>query len=238
LSSPAALLELSAVTRTYGAVGGATAQPVLKGVFLTLSAGEAIAIVGPSGSGKSTLLHIIGTLERPDSGRITLGDRDLTTLTETELARARSREIGLIFQLHYLLPQCTVLENVLIPTLAGGPERRSETAEARAHRLLERVGLSHRLGHRPGELSGGERQRAAVVRALINEPRLLLADEPTGALDQAAADNLADLLLEIHREENAALIVITHSPPLAARMGRVLHLRDGVLMPGPGTTPS
>jgi ABC-type lipoprotein export system ATPase subunit len=232
LSDSDLLLELTGVTRGYGVSVGTEVQPVLKGVSLRLSAGEAVAVIGPSGSGKSTLLHIIGTLERPDSGKVTLGGRELTTLTEAELARVRSREIGLIFQLHYLLPQCTVLENVLVPTLAAGPDQRSEPPEVRARRLLERVGLSHRLGHRPGQLSGGERQRAAVVRALINEPKLLLADEPTGALDRAAADNLADLLLEIHREEGAALIVITHSPDLAARMDRVLELRDGLLVTG------
>lgn len=230
------LLELSGVTRSYAASGDTEAQPVLKGVDLRLAAGEAVAIVGPSGSGKSTLLNIIGTLDRPDGGRITLNGSDLTALSEPELARVRSREIGLIFQLHHLLPQCTVLENVLVPTLAGGPEKRTEEAETRARRLLERVGLSHRLSHRSGQLSGGERQRAAVVRALINEPRLLLADEPTGALDRAAADNMAELLMEIHREENAALVVITHSPDLAARMGRVLELRDGRLLAhGSGT---
>jgi len=224
------LLELAGVTRSYAASGDTEIAPVLKGVDLRLDAGEAVAIVGPSGSGKSTLLNIIGTLERPDSGSVLLNNRDLTKLSETELALVRSREIGLIFQLHHLLPQCTVLENVLVPTLAGGPERRSETPDVRARRLLERVGLSHRLSHRPGQLSGGERQRAAVVRALINEPRLLLADEPTGALDRAASDNLAELLLEIHREESAALLVITHAPELAARMGRVLELRDGFLV--------
>jgi ABC-type lipoprotein export system ATPase subunit len=226
------LLELSSVVRSYGASGGATVQPVLKGVSLRLSQGEAVAVIGPSGSGKSTLLHIIGTLDRPDSGQVTLSGQELTMLSEPDLARVRSREIGMIFQLHYLLPQCTVLENVLVPTLAGGPDQRSEPPEARARRLLERVGLSHRLAHRPGQLSGGERQRAAVVRALINEPKLLLADEPTGALDRAAADNLADLLLEIHREEGAALFVITHSPELASRMDRVLDLRDGTLAAG------
>ncbi|MES2465024.1 MAG: ABC transporter ATP-binding protein [Armatimonadota bacterium] len=233
MSDSGFLLELSGVTRSYGASGGTPeqpVQPVLKGVDLRLTPGEAVAIVGPSGSGKSTLLHIIATLERPDSGSVLLGGRELTTLVEADLAPIRSREIGMIFQFHYLLPQCTVLENVLIPTLAGGHGARGESPETRARRLLERVGLSHRLGHRPGQLSGGERQRAAVVRALINQPKLLLADEPTGALDQAASDNLADLLLEIHREENAALIVITHSRELAARMGRVLELQDGRLM--------
>jgi ABC-type lipoprotein export system ATPase subunit len=143
----------------------------------------------------------------------------------------RSREIGFVFQLHHLLPQCTVLENVLLPTLAGGPESRSEPAEQRARRLLARVGLTERLTYRPGRLSGGERQRAAVVRALINEPVLLLADEPTGSLDRASAENLARLLVEINREERVALIVVTHSTPLARLMGRTLELREGRLHP-------
>ena len=223
------LLEMAGVTKSYPASGETSVLPVLRGVNLQVAAGEAVAIVGPSGSGKSTLLNLIGTLDRPDAGRITLNDVDLTTLGEADLARVRSREIGLVFQLHHLLPQCTVLENVLVPTLAHGPEHRTETPMARARRLLERVGLSDRASHRPGQLSGGERQRAAVVRALINQPKLLLADEPTGALDRVAADNLADLLSEIHREEGVSLLVITHAPHLAERMGRVLELRDGAL---------
>jgi ABC-type lipoprotein export system ATPase subunit len=230
--SQSPLLEMVGVTKSYPAAEGTSALsvlPILRGVDLRVAAGEAVAVVGPSGSGKSTLLNLIGTLDRPDSGRITLNGVDLTTLGEADLARVRSQQIGLVFQLHHLLPQCTVLENVLVPTLAHGPEHRTETPTARARRLLERVGLSDRASHRPGQLSGGERQRAAVVRALINQPKLLLADEPTGALDRAAADNLADLLSEIHREENVALVVITHAPHLAERMGRVLELRDGAL---------
>jgi len=219
------------VTKSYPAAGETAALPVLRKIDLRLGAGEAVAIIGPSGSGKSTLLNLIGTLDRPDTGRITLNGADLTTLGEADLARVRSREIGLVFQLHHLLPQCTVLENVLVPTLADGLERQTEEPVARARRLLERVGLSGRLSHRPGQLSGGERQRVAVVRALINAPKLLLADEPTGALDRVAADNLADLLVEIHREESVALLVITHASHLAERMGRVLELRDGALYP-------
>jgi lipoprotein-releasing system ATP-binding protein len=212
------------------------ALPVLRDVNFQLTAGEAIAIVGPSGSGKSTLLNIIGTLDRPDRGSVRLDDRDLTTLSERELAAVRARKIGFVFQLHHLLPQCTVLENVLVPTLAGGPERRAEAPEERARRLLERVGLSGRLSHRPGQLSGGERQRAAVVRALINEPKLLLADEPTGSLDRAAAENLSQLLVELNREEGVSLIVVTHALPLAAQMSRVLALEDGTLVDGKVTS--
>ena len=229
-SSP--LLELSGVSKSYRSFGDAPETPVLKGVNLNLAAGEAAAIVGPSGSGKSTLLNIIGTLDKPDTGRVLLNGKDLTSLSDDELARVRSRDIGMIFQLHHLLPQCTALENVLIPTLAEGPEKRKETPEVRAQRLLERVGLSGRFNHRPGQLSGGERQRVAVVRALINEPKLLLADEPTGALDQKSADMLADLLVELNREESVALLVITHSPALAERMGRTYQMRDGELANG------
>lgn len=223
------ILEMVGVTKSYPAEGETTALPVLRGVDLRVEAGEAVAIIGPSGSGKSTLLNLIGTLDRPDGGRVTLNGTDLSTLNESDLARVRGRDIGLVFQLHHLLPQCTVLENVLVPTLADVAPQAEEPVR-RARRLLERVGLSGRLGHRPGQLSGGERQRVAVVRALINAPSLLLADEPTGALDRAAADNLAELLTEIHREEGVVLVVITHAPHLAARMGRVLELRDGTLV--------
>lgn len=226
------LLELSGVAKRYVAAEGTEPVPVLQEVDLQLARGESLAIVGASGSGKSTLLNITGTLDRADAGRVLLDGRDLSALNEAELAAVRSREIGFIFQLHHLLPQCSVLENVLVPTLAGGPERRTEKPEARARRLLERVGLSGRLAHRPGQLSGGERQRVAVVRALINEPKLLLADEPTGALDRAASENLARLLVELNREEGVSLVVVTHSMPLARQMGRVLELRDGVLAPG------
>jgi ABC-type lipoprotein export system ATPase subunit len=225
------LLELSHIGKSYAAAAGAEPTVVLRDVSLQLAAGESVAIVGPSGSGKSTLLNIIGTLDRPDSGRVVLGGRDLASLNEQELAAVRCREVGFVFQLHHLLPQCTVLENVLIPTLAGGPERRTEPAQKRARRLLERVGLAERLSHRPGQLSGGERQRVAVVRALINEPRLLLADEPTGSLDRAAAEILTTLLVDLNREEGVSLIAVTHALDLAARMGRVMELRDGSLAP-------
>ena len=231
MPDPAPLLELSAVCKDYDATTDAAAVTVLQNVYLQVAPGETVAIVGPSGSGKSTLLNIIGALDRPTSGKVVLDGKDLSALNDNALASVRSRDVGMIFQLHHLLPQCTVLENVLVPTLAGGPERRSEEPAARAKRLLDRVGLGHRLSHRPGQLSGGERQRAAVVRALINEPMLLLADEPTGALDRASADNLADLLVELNREEGVTLIVSTHAISLAERMSRLLELRDGALHP-------
>lgn len=226
------LLELSNVTKRFAAVDGAEAPEILRGVDLSVEAGESLAIVGPSGSGKSTLLHIIGTLDEPTEGSVYLGDRDLTKLNADELARVRNEEMGFIFQMHHLLPQCTVLENVLVPTLvhAGG----GSDAEARAKRLLERVGLAHRIGHRPGQLSGGEQQRVAVVRALINEPKLLLADEPTGSLDQKTADSLATLLGELNKEEGVTLIVVTHAMSLAERMGKVMRLEEGRLVEGAG----
>ena len=224
------LLKLTGVSRSYAETGASAATQVLNGVDLQVDAGESLAIVGASGSGKSTLLNIIGTLDHPDSGTVFLAHRDLGKLSENELARVRGLEIGFIFQLHHLLPQLSVLENVLVPTLAANPLNRSEKPEARARRLLERVGLSHRLTHRPGQLSGGERQRVAVVRALINEPRLLLADEPTGALDRASSERMADLLVELNREERVSLIVVTHSQALALRMSRAYELVDGTLM--------
>jgi predicted ABC-type transport system involved in lysophospholipase L1 biosynthesis ATPase subunit len=164
-----------------------------------------------------------------------LDGKSLARLREPELARLRGETLGFVFQLHHLLPQCTVLENVLVPTLAAAKAQRREQPPVRARRLLERVGLSHRLGHRPGELSGGERQRVAVVRALINEPRLVLADEPTGALDRRSGESLGQLLQELNREEGVSLIVVTHSAALAERMGRVLELRDGTLASGGAT---
>ena len=212
---------------------------ILEDISLEISAGESLAIVGPSGSGKSTLLHIIGTLDRASEGQVILSQKEVSSLTETELASVRNRQVGFVFQAHYLLPQCTVLENVLVPTLAkkgDGTQIESsassvETAAARAERLLARVGLSQRMSHRPAELSGGERQRVAVVRALINQPQLLLADEPTGALDHASAQELGQLLVELNREEKVTLIVVTHALELAKRMGRMLRLTDRHLIP-------
>ncbi|MBC8137970.1 MAG: ABC transporter ATP-binding protein [Fibrella sp.] len=224
------LLELIGIDKSYRSSDNVPPTIVLRDLNLRVHAGESVAVVGPSGSGKSTLLNIIGTLDRPDSGRVVLEGTDLATLSDDALAQVRSREIGFVFQLHHLLPQCTVLENVLLPTLAGkGSRPRIEPAEARARRLLDRVGLGERLMNRPGQLSGGERQRTAVVRALINEPKLLLADEPTGALDGSNAENLAALLLELNREEGVALLTITHALDLAEQMGTTYELRDGSL---------
>lgn len=199
---------------------------VLREVSLTLSTGESIAIMGPSGSGKSTLLNILGTLETPDEGRVTLDDCDPFDLSQRELARFRNRRIGFVFQDHHLLPQCSVVENVLLPTLA---DRQGPSELHRAHDLLDRVGLSDRLEHHPAELSGGEKQRVAIARALIRRPSLVLADEPTGNLDRSAADNVAELLSELPRQDESALIVVTHSERLAGRFSRVFDLTDAAL---------
>jgi len=200
---------------------------VLRGVSLGLSPGENVAILGPSGSGKSTLLNIVGTLEPPTSGRVLLAGEDPATLPEPALAEFRRRRIGFVFQEHHLLPQCSVLENVLVPTLAGGPTR--PEAIARARDLLARVGLAGRLDHRPAELSGGERQRAALARALVNRPSVLLADEPTGNLDRTNADRVGRLMLELQRQEGMMLVVVTHSARLAGLMSRRLELDEGRL---------
>jgi ABC-type lipoprotein export system ATPase subunit len=229
MPSSETLLKLSNVTLRYESGGEAAPVEVLKGVSLEVARGESLAIVGPSGSGKSTLLNIIGTLDRATSGEVILDGQDLSRLGDAELASTRNRRIGFVFQAHHLLPQCTVMENVLVPTLANAAADAAKDAPEWAERLLKRVGLGERLSHRPGRLSGGERQRVAVVRALINQPRLLLADEPTGSLDRAAGEQLAGLLLELNREEGVTLIVVTHALDLARKMGRVLELKDGVL---------
>jgi lipoprotein-releasing system ATP-binding protein len=201
---------------------------VLRDVSLVLEQGENLAIVGPSGSGKSTLLGIIGTLDAPSGGRVVLDGQDPAQLDEPRLAAFRNRRIGFVFQDHHLLPQCSVLENVLVPTAAAGHTQ--PEAVRRAETLLDRVGLKDRLDHRPAELSGGERQRVALARALINQPTLLLADEPTGNLDRTTAARIAELLLELQRQEQMMLIVVTHSDRLAALMSRRLELDEGRLV--------
>ena len=214
------LVEFTQVAKSYGAVD------VLTDINFQLAAGAAVAIVGPSGSGKSTLLNLLGALDRPTRGTVRLADHDLSQLSEDELAGIRSRQVGFIFQLHHLLPQCTVLENVLVPTLTLPP---NPDSRERAIELLKRVGLQQRLAHRPGQLSGGECQRVVVARALINKPQLLLADEPTGSLDHASAASLGKLLLELNRQEGVALVVVTHSLELARQLPWVMELRDGKL---------
>jgi lipoprotein-releasing system ATP-binding protein len=206
---------------------------VLRGISFTLEPGESLVVMGPSGSGKSTLLYLLGTLDRPTAGSVRLGGKDPFALPERALADFRNRHVGFVFQDHHLLPQCSVLENVLLPLLGGGgcePSARAP-AEEWAHQLLERVGLADRLDHRPAELSGGERQRAALARALINRPQLLLADEPTGNLDRRSAEKVGELLLELHRQERNVLVVVTHSAELARRFPRCEEMVDGALAP-------
>ena len=201
---------------------------VLSGVRFAVQAGESVSVVGASGCGKSTLLHLLGALDQPSSGRVEIGGKDPSGFGEKELARFRNRTIGFVFQDHHLLPQYSVLENVVLPTLAfPGDAGDPESLEARARGLVERVGLGHRLDHRPAQLSGGERQRAALARALILTPGLLLCDEPTGNLDQTTAETVADLLFDLHRREGNLLVVVTHSPELARRCDRRLEMRDG-----------
>ncbi|HOF39635.1 MAG TPA: ABC transporter ATP-binding protein [Candidatus Hydrogenedentes bacterium] len=226
MNESAVLLEMRDVTKSYPA--SPAPLDVLKGVSLHLKQGESVAVVGPSGCGKSTLLNLIGTLDTPSSGSIYFEGRDLGGLNSQELARFRNTSVGFVFQSHHLLPQCTALDNVLVPALVNDG---AQVRKARALDLLERVGLLERAAHRPGQLSGGERQRVAVVRALINQPRLLLADEPTGALNEEAAAGLVALLLELSREEGMTLVVVTHAKQVAAQMDRVLELHDGLLKP-------
>ena len=221
--SPAPALVLRRLSKSFEGADGEV--PVLVGIDLAVEAGASVAVTGPSGSGKSTLLHLAGTLDEPTGGGLEVDGVDPFALGERELARFRNDAVGFVFQDHHLLPQLDMLENVLIPTLAFG--KPGEEDEERARELIERVGLSHRLGHRPGQLSGGERQRAAVARALVRRPRLLLCDEPTGSLDRTTAGAVADLLFELHRQEEAVLLLATHHEGLAWRCDRLLELRDG-----------
>jgi len=207
---------------------GSEVRHVLRDVSFTVDAGKSLAIVGPSGSGKSTLLNIIGTLDTPTSGEVSVFGTAPGSLSEEKLAAFRNSHIGFVFQSHHLLPHCRILENVLVPSIVAA-QSGAENPRERALRLIERAGLTPRMNARPAQLSGGECQRAAVIRALINSPRVVLADEPTGSLDAASAEKIAALLAELKREENVALIVVTHSKELAARMDVTLSLQDGKL---------
>ncbi len=216
-------LKVSEIHKNFGSA--ARSVEVLRGVSFEMTQGQRLALTGPSGSGKSTLLHLIGTLDTPSAGTIEINGESPFGLSEPRLARFRNEVIGFVFQDHHLLPQYSVLENVLIPTLAFN--RRNEHVESRARMLLEGVGLSHRLSHRPAALSGGECQRVAVARALMNKPSLLLCDEPTGNLDRSTADTVTSLLFELHQAEQNILIVVTHNLELAERFERRFELVNG-----------
>ena len=220
-------LVAAALAKSYPISADQTLS-VITEASLHLVAGENLAILGPSGSGKSTLLAILGTLDRPTSGTLRIDEVDPFQLPEPELAKFRSRQIGFVFQDHHLLPQCTVLENVLVPFLADGSAGREEIDHATA--LIGRVGLAERLLHRPAQLSGGERQRVAIARALVRRPTLVLADEPTGNLDGTTAEEIARLLLELQAEQNSMLVVVTHSEHLAGQMQRRMKIAAGVLV--------
>lgn len=221
------LVELKEVSKSYRESGGARQVPVLRGISLKVEVGESVAIVGPSGCGKSTLLNLLGTLDEADEGEVLFEGKSLKGATVAELSALRSEKLGFIFQLHHLMPQCTVLENVLLPTLALKNKEDAGAAEARGRELLSKVGLEAQMNRLPAQLSGGERQRVAVVRALINQPRLILADEPTGALDEVNAAALTDLLLELQRSTGVSLVMVTHHPAQAERMDRVLRIHEG-----------
>jgi len=217
------LLEVSDLFKSFGS--GTGKVEVLKGIDLHVEKGDTIALVGASGAGKSTLLHLLGTLDRPTSGKVMFGGEDVFRMGEGALARFRNRSIGFVFQFHHLLPEFTAVENTMMPLLISG--RKREEAEKIAAGLLADVGLAHRLTHKPGELSGGEQQRVAIARALVMSPQLLLADEPTGNLDMKTSDEVHDILAGIHREKGITLIIVTHNERLAARMGKTVRLVDG-----------
>lgn len=223
------LLEINSISKQYRNPGTNVVRDVLSAISLKIQSGDAIAIVGPSGSGKSTLLNIMGTLDTPTSGKILFKNQDLSSLTEVQLASIRNKNIGFVFQMHHLLPQLSLIENVLLPVLPSNDKKYQKEATDKAMILIEKVGLLERIHQRPGQLSGGECQRAALVRALINSPELLLADEPTGSLDRDSAAQLGDLLVQVNRDFNVAMVVVTHSLTLAEKMNAIYRLDHGKL---------
>ena len=224
------LLELSHITRYYKDGDAEKRRNVLDDISLSIDAGDSIAITGPSGSGKSTLLHIMGTLDRPDSGTVKFRGVEISSFKEPELADIRNRHLGFVFQMHYLLPQLNLLENILVPVLPAKDRIVYESAEKRALELLDLVGLKDRIRQRPGQMSVGECQRAALVRALIRGPELILADEPTGSLDHKSALVLGDLLKELNKKFSVAMVVVTHSMELARHMNTIYQLENGKLV--------
>ena len=224
------MIELKNVSKSYPGPAGCKPLTILQDINFELRTGTSAAIVGPSGSGKSTLLNIIGALDTPTAGEVRINGQNLQKLDAKETAAYRNLTVGFIFQLHHLLPQCTVLENVLIPAMAGHSKENPSALNQRARVLLDKVGLSARATHRPGELSGGERQRVAIARSLINQPKLLLADEPTGALDQGNSGNLLDVLLQLQRDENLTLLVVTHAPDVAKKLQNIYVLDQNQLV--------
>jgi lipoprotein-releasing system ATP-binding protein len=222
------MIEVSRVSKIYESPAGTVT--VLRDLDLKVGAAETVAIVGPSGSGKTTLLNLLGALDQPTAGSIAIDGVKVGGMEPVMAARFRNRTIGFIFQLHYLLPQCTVLENVLVPRLAGGWDENPAATRARAESLLEQVGLQDRMSHRPWQLSGGEQLRAAIARSLINQPKMILADEPTGSLDPSTGERIADLLLRTNESARVALVVVTHNPALAQRMQKTYRLEAGRLV--------
>jgi lipoprotein-releasing system ATP-binding protein len=243
-SSGGARVEVRALEKSFA--HGDRRLDILRGIDLDLDRGDMVAVVGASGVGKSTLLHCLGTLDLPTRGSIVFDGADVTRLTPSQLAAFRNKSIGFVFQFHYLLPEFTAIENVMMPALIQRLSR--SEAESRARRILDRVGLSHRLTHKPGELSGGEQQRVALARALVLGPKLLLADEPTGNLDTHTGSEIHELFFELNQEHGMTMLVVTHNPELARRMPRRLHMVDGILeheapigsppSPGPEELPS
>jgi len=220
------LLEVRNLYKSYGS--GTAKVEVLKGIDLTVESGDTVALVGPSGAGKSTLLHVMGTIDRPTSGQILFDGKEIFSLGDQPLAAFRNRSIGFVFQFHHLLPEFSALENVMMPLLIAGVKKAQ--AEGKARGLLDDVGLSHRITHRPGELSGGEQQRVAIARALVSSPRLLLADEPTGNLDMKTSEEVHALLYSIQKSTGISLVIVTHNERLAAGMARIVRLVDGSIV--------